>query len=371
MDFPELSFSVLDDATVIPSYRDSSNKVDRGGIINCKGRVEKKSLLYRNFSQIIFPPSAPRRTIKKINETHIYAGFLFNHFGHFILESLARIWTARKVPDIPIVWAAAGDLNNWQREICEMLGIAGRVRTLEVPMCFRKLLLPDVGYRIQDYIHPDHAKFLAAYSPSLNEKRGPPLWLSRSALRAEQAIDGEDEFENELNKRGWDIVHPEQLSVTKQLALIANASVVAGVEGSALHAVLLVERLSGPLVVFRRLFNQNYRTIADVKNILQYDFFGAIGPSKSLFKSNLIFVSPGRSASMLDEVYRRHQEDVINGKAPYRQDLPKLSIYQDDTEQLTNFYLSNHDPGFNAAVKMLVTSIGKKIRSTYRQNACL
>lgn len=364
----DLEIATLEDAIVAPIYRDSGNRVNRGGVINHKGEVEKQSLLYRNFSQIIFPPSSAASVIETCDEEHIFAGFLFNHFGHFILESLARVWAVRQVSNSPIVWATDGELNAWQREICETLGFANRVRTLKGPTRFKKLLLPDVGYRSQDYIHPNHAKFLGAYSRSQDDEKGPPLWLSRSALRGKQTISGEGEFEQALKKRGWDIVHPEQLSITKQLALIAKASVVAGVEGSALHAVVLVDQLSGPLVVFRRLFNQNYRTIASVKNIVQYDFIGAIGRSKSLIKSDLIFVSAERSASMLDEVRQRHQNDACNAEAVSVQNLPKLSIYQDDVEQLTSLNLSNQNPGLNVALNFLGTAIAEKIRRTCRGN---
>ena len=35
----------------------------------------------------------------------IYAGTLYYHFGHFLLESLARAWYANQHPDLPFVWA--------------------------------------------------------------------------------------------------------------------------------------------------------------------------------------------------------------------------------------------------------------------------
>jgi hypothetical protein len=34
----------------------------------------------------------------------IYAGTLYFHFGHFLLESLARAWYAHRYPDVPFVW---------------------------------------------------------------------------------------------------------------------------------------------------------------------------------------------------------------------------------------------------------------------------
>ena len=41
----------------------------------------------------------------------IYAGTLYFHFGHFLLESLARAWYAHRYPDVPFVWAGQ---HTWQ-----------------------------------------------------------------------------------------------------------------------------------------------------------------------------------------------------------------------------------------------------------------
>src|SRR5918997_5771014 len=58
----------------------------------------------------------------------IYAGPLYFHFGHFLLESLARAWYASQHPDVPFVWAGAHtwqgvELRKWQLEILDILEI--------------------------------------------------------------------------------------------------------------------------------------------------------------------------------------------------------------------------------------------------------
>ena len=360
----KLGAITLEDATVVPLSRGRLDEVLRGGVIANTGKIERSSLLYRNFSQVVFPPVAPPAVSATIAEESIYGGFLFSHFGHFILESLARLWVCQTVLDTPIVFASTDRPNNWQLEIFEILGLIDRIRILREPTVFRKLIVPDVGYRIQDYMHPDHAEFLGCSVPNEGKEITRPLWLSRAGLPAQDRIEGEKKVESVLLKSGWNVIHPETLPVSHQLAFIGRAPIVAGVEGSALHAVALVKRVAGPLVVFRRLFNQNYRTISTAKNIHQIDFLGAIGRGFSLGTNRFRFVSPRRSAETLDQ-FRKHWEhsDVKNHIDAH--DLPRLSLYQDDVCSMTSPYLGGGAVGGKAALQEILAAVNRKFLRRY------
>ena len=34
----------------------------------------------------------------------IYGGMLMDHFGHFLLEAMARLWFIREHPELPVLW---------------------------------------------------------------------------------------------------------------------------------------------------------------------------------------------------------------------------------------------------------------------------
>ena len=355
-----LGVSNHQNATVVPLSREGPGDVLRGGVISKTGKVERSSLLYRNFSQIVFPPEAPPAATATIGDQAIYGGFIFNHFGHFILESLARLWVCQTLLDEQIVFTSSEALTNWQLEIFDILGLLDRIRILREPTVCRKLTIPNVGYRIQDYMHPDHAEFLGCSAPKEEKEITRPLWLSRAALPAQDRIEGEKELESVLLKSGWNVVHPEALPVSRQLALIESASIVAGVEGSALHAITLVKRISGPVVVFRRLFNQNYHTISTAKNIHQIDFVGAIGRCFSLGSNRYRFVSPTRSAEMLDE-FRKNWEHADLKSHIDAHDLPRLSLYQDDVCAMTSPYLGAGAVGGKAALREILAVMNRKL----------
>jgi len=128
----------------------------------------------------------------------IYAGTLYFHFGHFLLESLARAWYAHQYPDVPFVWAGAHtwqgvELKPWQSEILDILMIKNPTRIIADPARFELLHIPDIGYRYDDRFHPQAREFWAtrrsgSWPPALavaqqdRERRPrPQLGLGRAA----------------------------------------------------------------------------------------------------------------------------------------------------------------------------------------------
>jgi hypothetical protein len=250
------------------------------GVLDDRGRVVPGSLLQRSYGPVGFPPDpvpSPRVDAREV----IYAGHLSWHFGHFILESLARLWFAGQRPDLPIVWSCRPGPERppwhaWQRQILETLGLGNEVLLLTEPTRFRTVHVPGPGYRVKDRFHPQHAAFLAVYP---RRTRDPDLrvWLSRDDPSAEYRSLHAPRLELELAGRGWTIVHPEQLPIGGQLELLATARRVAGEQGSAFHLVALLADV-GDLevdIICRdptrpvEEQNQNYETIAATRGLRQ------------------------------------------------------------------------------------------------------
>lgn len=206
----------------------------------------------------------------------IYAGPLYFHFGHFLLESLARAWYARQHPDVPLVWAGAhtwqtAKLRPWQTEILEVLGISNPVAILADPTRFELLHVPDIGYRYDDTFHPGHADFLGTYEGPA-QVEGERLWLSRAKVTNDARDFNSAPTERRLSEAGWTIVNPEQLSVREQLDHLSRAEVVAGEEGSAFHTLILLKDISAKRFQILRRHgpeHRNMRTIGDARHVNQ------------------------------------------------------------------------------------------------------
>ena len=252
----------------------------RMGVFDDRGRIVRGSLLQRSYGQVGFaadPPSTARTDPRSV----VFAGHLSYHFGHFILESLSRLWYASQHPEQPIVWACRPEplppaWHGWQRQILDVLGLRNEVLLLTEPTRFRFVDVPQPGYRVKDFFSRQHADFLAAY-PARARDPDLRIWLSRSGTSSEYRSLHADRLEQQLAEHGWTILQPETLPISDQLELLATAGRVAGEQGSAFHLLVLLGDVRGLEVdVICRdpsrpveEQNQNYRLIAEMRGLCQ------------------------------------------------------------------------------------------------------
>jgi hypothetical protein len=227
----------------------------------------------------------------------IYAGPLYFHFGHFLLESLARAWYARRQPEALFAWAGQHtwqgvELKPWQREILDILGITNPTRIIADPARFELLHVPDIGYRYDDRFHPEHADFLARHAGP-RQVPGHRLWVSRSQVDNEARDLNAAPTERRLAQAGWTVAHPETLTVREQLDHLARAEVVAGEEGSAFHALMLLKDVaSKKFHIVRRHGREhgNLHTIGEARHVDQ---------SFSTIERQLVLRAEGRLVSKI------------------------------------------------------------------------
>jgi len=278
-----LEYGIYDNVLLVPSRSRSVYRNIDGAVFDAALSPLPESLLTRTWrdGQIgVFPKLAgvDAATAPLVDETHIYGGYFFDHFGHFLLESLARSWAVEAVGPLPFVWAAGGPVNVWQAEILALLGMRMPQRFPDRPTRFRRLIIPSPGYRVQGEFHSGHARFLGQCRPRrsgsdhVGDQR---VWLSRTGNRRLGRSAGEARLENELERRGWRVLHPQGLPVGEQLSVLTDAAVVAGLEGSAFHAAILLAQPASPFVILRRTANRNYKVIAAHNGNLTIDLFGA------------------------------------------------------------------------------------------------
>ncbi len=271
-----LSHATFEDALVVPTRSRALMRVDACAF-DAAGRPIADSLLSRTWRKSVgTPPDIVRidlSRVETIEAPHLYGGPFFDHFGHFLLESLARAWAVEEVGALPMVWVSGGPPRPYQAEVLAMLGLTGGQVFPESPVRFRRLVVPMGGFRIQGQFHPRHARFLARHETAA--RGGGRVWLSRAGIAPERQSGGEAALQAALAARGWRVVAPETLSLTAQLDLLAGAEVVAGLEGSAFHAAVLLARPAAPLIVLRRSVSANYRAIAAARGILEIDLYGA------------------------------------------------------------------------------------------------
>jgi capsular polysaccharide biosynthesis protein len=181
---------------------------------------------------------------------------LLRHYGHFLLESMSRLWAIKAFPELPVAWQFFRKLRRptgWQLEVMELLGIADRPMILVPrPMRFSTLIVPDAGARLDSFLHPQQVASLATF-PFRDPRKGKRIWLSRRQLSEVRGrVLEEGAIEDRLAERGWMVISPELLSVRQQLETMADAEILGGFIGSAFHTLLLARDIRAKVRMLRR-----------------------------------------------------------------------------------------------------------------------
>lgn len=193
--------------------------------------------------------------VSELDEEVVYLGWLINQYGHFLLESLGRVWALNNIdPSVRVVFHAStvaipktlpSKKSNWIWETLKAFGIElDRILVLEEPTRFARILVPDplyepLSWAFQCAADPFRGVAKKVLDGKLAQMRSEPLFISRSRLASSQRrIVGEYELEIALRRNGFRIVYPEAMSLEEQIITINQHSDIFAGDGTAAHNVL-------------------------------------------------------------------------------------------------------------------------------------
>lgn len=245
--------------------------------------------------------------LEHIDDSVIFGGFLIDHFGHFLLESLSRLWFVLDNPDDvrPIAFISKGNSwPSWFDEFMQLLDIPQhRIIHVVRPTQFANVTVPEETIhswrsckRELRYVYDKLAR---------NAGEGPysKVYLTRSGVKDSFGhnfgVYGESYFEHFYAERGYEVVSPETLSIREQIALVHGASEIVSTMGTLAHFALVAkpsahctfllrspERVIPPQALIQKLIGID-TTLVDVgQNILHahstpISGFLLIGPTPS------------------------------------------------------------------------------------------
>ncbi|WP_298068418.1 glycosyltransferase family 61 protein [uncultured Mailhella sp.] len=234
----------VDNGIVLPlrKYKDYNMMVE-GGVCDRKFKfVAGHYLNYPDPNGYLccsrsYKPSEP---VQVRHETVIFGGILYGGFWLTISSNLSRLWYLADHPKTPYKFVF---LKNtfWGNLTINMLEIAGlsedKIEIIEHPTQFDKIIVPEQTF----YIFSSHRVGAEKIYNYIRERVKPgaykKVYLSRSALPIggnNEITFNEQYFENFYQKRGYEIIHPEQLPFKEQLSIMAGADEIIAWEGTLL-----------------------------------------------------------------------------------------------------------------------------------------
>lgn len=182
-------------------------------------------------------------------EHYVYGGVINPHFGHFLVNTLPRLWPLSVHPlnGRKLLVHAAGPKESWFAipfigEILSRIGLTidDFVQFSEATFV-QNLTIPHPAFQEQTFAHIIFGELCRKIGSTIdvqqtNAKRV-PVYLSKTRLRSGVGrFINEDELVRSLKTFGVKIIYPETLSFAEQVGIFSDGAVVAGGSGSALHA---------------------------------------------------------------------------------------------------------------------------------------
>ena len=239
-------------AAIIPLRwrKDGPNRNFEGGIVSETGEYLAGHLRALDDSNPPFTAKTsydiPSDDIRERDEEVVFGGVLFDHIGHMITDSSARLWYPVSTRDArKIVFLRSPEFKNWSsvdwKPLMELAGLdISRVEILEKPTRFRKVVVPQEAYYAHGGFRPEWTSFFDAVRSRVEPGGWKKVYLSRSKF-ARGNVFNEDLFEQYYREQGFYVAYPEELDFRQKVALISGADELVSTIGTTSHLFLFAK----------------------------------------------------------------------------------------------------------------------------------
>lgn len=239
-------------ALVVPPPADGTNRsVQPMGVIARDGSVVALARTFRGAVSISADPPLPSGLHDHLEGAWMFLGPLFGHFGHFLTESLARLWAIESLRNEVRGLVCVPKFN---RNVDQTVRVQGRLLALmggdlpllclKRPTVVQRLFVPEQGLGLHDAMVGTQAQraFLRRHAGRGITASGPErIYVSRGRLPSGRGtILCEELLEKHLIAEGYAVIHPQTLSLEDQIATYKAARYVVSTDCSPLHLLAFV-----------------------------------------------------------------------------------------------------------------------------------
>lgn len=263
-------------ATILPLRRQAEDHLlfGRGGVVDEKGAYVALSSI-EDRVQFAYPVEHPEYR----DETVVYCGYLVDHWGHFLIEGVTRLWYFLEqdpAVDKYIFFLDEGEQREIKanyREFLELLGIWEHLEIINRPVTYKQVIVPELGLFCRQRYTP---KLLKVYDtvashviPDPSWERPKKIYYSRSQLKKGMPFEsGNEALDNFFRKNGYTVLFPEQVPLSRMIDYIRHADVVASQSGSLPHNMLFAHKGQKLEIVERLVISDDNQT--DINRMMEF-----------------------------------------------------------------------------------------------------
>lgn len=235
-----------------------------GGVYDAHGNVVASGLQIKS-GYLNLPAPLDRPASRQIREPCVFAGMLQNeHFGHFMIESVARLWAAKHLADtyrsfVFYSRVPGHRVPSFATELLDLLGLRLDVLIADEVLGFSSLAIPTAMVAQDSGVLFGHQviRDLFGAIPRAYTQWPEKVYVSRSKL---DLRDGglllESRIERLMEMEGYFIFHPQEYSMQDQADIYRAAKAIVFADGSAFHYYVPFSRKEQKVfVIWRRRMN--------------------------------------------------------------------------------------------------------------------
>lgn len=324
-------------ATILPLRRSDGLLFGKGGVVDRDGQyVELSGIPDRVWGS--YPAENPEYKDEKV----VYCGYLVDHWGHFLIEGVTRLWYFTE--DDPTIDKYVFFMDeDEERQIrgnyrifLELLKIWDKLEIITKPTTYREVIVPELGIHMRSAYTP---KLLKVFDRAAENVTVQPQWdapekiyFSRSHFKKGLQFEfGLEALDNFFGKNGYTILYPEQVPLNRMIHYIRSAKVVASLSGSLPHNMLFARQGQKLEIIERFVISDDNQTDVNRLRELDVTYADAIIPLYPVdFVGPCIMgFTPEMERFAADRGYAAPDGKYLN-KAHYRRCFVKyMKAYQD------------------------------------------
>lgn len=260
----------LEHATLVPITQ-GPRRARLGGVLDNSGQYVENSACFIDENRRPTLPPDPKQAKQARYQagTWLFGGRYGLRFGHFLVETTARLWALDHVDDavdgvvfLPATVRLPANpkrrVRRARHHLYDLFNNLPDPMLATTPIRFEELIVPPQGGGAGQLSVgcPEHRQFSRQrFSKNFKQRGSRKLYLSRSKLSGTPGqIVAEEHLEKTLSDCGYDIFHPQDHSIIEQIERIKAAEI--GVEGSAFHLVAYAAQQNCKIGIIRRRLDE-------------------------------------------------------------------------------------------------------------------
>lgn len=210
---------------------------------------------------------------ERLRGTYILAGYLSAHLGHCLVGTISTLWPLSQlegqIDGILSFRITANPRHVEDRNeaavanILRGLGIHLPIFTVRQPTQVDRLILAEKGIgsykfaRGSSYYHRFMRQRLSLPDEEIGRRARTKLYITRSELQAQRrGIVGEAAINRTFAAAGYEVVAPEKLPLSEQIAKYQTADAIVGLDGSPFHLIPSVCPTDAKIAIIRRRYSK-------------------------------------------------------------------------------------------------------------------